>query len=214
MTKEELWAEVRDLKGKNTELHNRLTLLKQQSTESRESSELVRQPSIEREVRELKERIAEEERETMDLKRELVRLMKEQEDLQLRIQKDNAVFEAGLIPELAKEESLTTEFYKSVLESCRGIRKSEYEILSGMIEVVQRKRKAVAEASDENRKVSRLIHFHGGGVRQDALPMSLPCPGVGPLIEERPDFGNPLPCFGATMEQKRVRKKLSFKHLP
>jgi hypothetical protein len=222
MTKDEVLARLQDLQLENSKLHSKLSLLKENGASPELPVDAVRQASIDQEIRELKERIGMEEQETVELRRELTRLINEQEDLQLKIQEDNALIATKLLAELGNEESQTAEFYRSVLNHCHGIPKNEYELLSRLMDVVQKKRKVVAEEIEQNQKVMRLIRFQGGKVPSDPFPgvvsghslASCPEREIELLAEGPSFFENPLPCLGEAMLPKKIRKRITFTHTP
>jgi hypothetical protein len=169
--------------------------------------EELRRDSMDREIAETKERIAIEEQEIVDLKRELGKLIREQEELQIRSQEDSGIIAATLVQALEHEEEEIQKFYSLVLGHCEGIPKKEFELLASLIYVVQNKRKVVADETEQNQRILRLIRFHktNRGPDQNTEEFSLP-------LQEPATFDNPLPCLSQAMAPKRVRKKITFRH--
>jgi hypothetical protein len=215
-TPQKLFDQLQRLQIENASLYERIAMLKQQRSESDAPLDESLQASYAAEIAGYKSQLIVEERETGELKRELARLIKVQEEMQRRIESDNATITGMMLPQLRYEEQQTEQFYNSLLAKCANTPGIDVVALKALVEAVQAKRRTVAEETEANQKVIRLIRFN-----QAQLKGVEAKPAEPPHKEEKPGhrlsapaaqspFTNPIPALAVSSPLPKQRKRVTF----
>lgn len=204
---QEIMARLEEMQLENAALHDKVSVLKQQRGMGDAVSDGEKNYATEIEL--TKSKVAAAEQETVILKKELSALIKQQEELQRKIETEKAILSGSLAPVLKHEEMITQAFYERLLQKFEEIPDVEVTLLKELVTTVQKKRKAVADETEENQRISRLIKFNkarnseGGAVSGSDKPAD---------NEKRTSdvFENPLPCTDMTPAKRRGRRRVTF----
>lgn len=196
---------LEEMRIENAALHDKISILKQQRGGG--LFEGV-DKNYTAEIELTKAKVLDAEQQTAALKKELSNLIKKQEEMQRKIESEKSLLNTSLLPILKHEETVTQAFYERLLTKFGEIPDIEISLLKELVSTVQKKRKAVADETEESQRIARLIKFNKAQTKTDEQTT----PRAENITDRKPSdvFDDPLPCVGLSVAKRRGRRRVTF----
>lgn len=225
------FEQLQQIQNENAALQERIAELRRSKYVPEETADEEQSEEYKLEIEATLEKIKEEEVEIRKLKRELAELNKEQLKLQNQIEDHNRSVFNTLTPQEKIEQELTNKFYADLIQKLeeKNLDSSRFKQL---LETLTQKRHVVAEKTEKQQKLHRLITFHqkqnilcdeNQDTRQGMMAKKfksvnfIPQQSIIPPVEE-PSLAteNPLPCMSGNCGTRRGsgRNRVRFASQP